>query len=125
MHPLLKGLDHEECWILYLNRSNYVIAKEKLSTGGLSSTTFDTNMVVRKALEKKADGLIVVHNHPSGNPYPGSADLKQTAALKKAAGTFEISLMDHIVIADSCFYSFSEERIVHQNEVSTEKLAPV
>lgn len=125
MHPLLKGLDHEECWILYLNRSNYILAKERISTGGLSSTAFDTNMIIRKALEKKADGLIIVHNHPSGNPAPGSADLRQTAALKKAAAIFDISLTDHIVIADTCFYSFSEERIFHQNEVIIEKLAPV
>ncbi len=125
MQPMLKGLDHEECWIIFLNRSNFIISKEKLTTGGLTSTVIDSNMIIRKALEKKADGLVIVHNHPSGNPYPGSADLKQTATLKKAVDVFGISLIDHVIIADTCFYSFADENVTYQNEVITEKLAPV
>ncbi len=111
MSPVLKGLDHEECWILYLNRSNIVVFKEKISSGGLSSTAIDTNTVMRKALEKKADGLIMAHNHPSGNPYPGKADMLETERLKKASDAFGISLLDHLVIADGCFYSFVDERV--------------
>ena len=111
MAPILKGLDHEECWILYLNRSNIVIFKEKLTSGGLSSTSIDTNMIMRKALEKRADGLIMTHNHPSGNPHPGQADIKETERLKKASNTFGISLLDHLIIANGCFYSFADEQI--------------
>jgi len=111
MAPILKGLDHEECWILYLNRSNIVIIKEKLTSGGLSSTSIDTNMIMRKALEKRADGLIMTHNHPSGNPHPGQADIKETERLKKASNTFGISLLDHLIIANGCFYSFADEQI--------------
>ncbi len=113
MIPLLKGLDHEECWVAYLNRSNYIIYKERVSSGGLSFTAIDPNTILRKALEKKASGLILIHNHPSGNPYPGAADIKETSRLKKAAEVFSISLMDHIVISDSCFYSFSDEAVTH------------
>lgn len=113
MIPLLKGLDHEECWVAYLNRSNYIIYKERVSSGGLSFTAIDPNTILRKALEKKASGLILIHNHPSGNPYPGVADIKETSRLKKAAEVFSISLMDHIVISDSCFYSFSDEAVTH------------
>ena len=111
MRPLLKGIDHEECWVLYLNRSNRILCREKIFTGGLSSTTIDSNTILRKAIEKRADGLILVHNHPSGNPRPGEADIRETARLKKAAETFSISLMDHVIITDGCFYSFADERI--------------
>lgn len=109
MFPLLKGLSHEECWIIFLNRANIVIGKELLSTGGMSATVLDIKIIIRKALEKKAHGIILIHNHPSGNPVPGSNDMKQTMNLKKAAETFDISLLDHIIIADDRYYSFADE----------------
>lgn len=68
-------------------------------------------MIMRKALEKRADGLIMTHNHPSGNPHPGQADIKETERLKKASNTFGISLLDHLIIANGCFYSFADEQI--------------
>ena len=111
--PEMKGLDHEECWIVYLNRANYVISAERVSSGGLSSTAIDTSVIMRKALEKKAGGIILSHNHPSGNPNPGAADMRETERLRNAASTFGISLMDHVIIADTCFYSFAEEQVSH------------
>lgn len=109
MFPLMKGLAHEECWVIFLNRANYIIGKELLSSGGMTATVIDVKMILRRALEKKAQGIILVHNHPSGNPAPGTNDVKQTMILKKAAETFDISLVDHIVIADRKYYSFADE----------------
>lgn len=111
MLHLMKGLAHEECWVIYLNRANYILGKERLSSGGTSSTVIDVKMIIKNALEMLASGIILVHNHPSGNPQPGSCDIKQTGILKKAAETFDISLLDHIIIADDRFYSFAEERV--------------
>ena len=111
MYPKLKGLSHEECWGIFLNRANYIISKEMLSTGGMSATILDVKIIIRKALEKKAHGIIIVHNHPSGNPMPGTHDMEQTANLKKAAATFDISLVDHIIIADDKYYSFADEEV--------------
>lgn len=111
MIPLLKGLDHEECWVIFLNRANRVITKEKTSMGGMHSTVMDTKSIVRRAIENKASGIILVHNHPSGNPYPGEADRTRTLQLKDAANALEISLLDHVVIADDCYYSFCDESI--------------
>lgn len=111
MFPVMKGLSHEECWVFFLNRANYIIGKEMLSSGGMSATVLDIKIVIRKALEKKAHGLILVHNHPSGNPLPGSNDISQTGNLKKAAATFDISLVDHIIIADDRYYSFADETV--------------
>lgn len=118
MFPVLKGIDHEECWILYLNRANHILYKEKVSIGGLSSTTIDTNSILRKAIEKKADGIILVHNHPSGNPQPGKADVVETERLKKAAETFSISMLDHVIISDSGYYSFADQMIYDSLQIS-------
>lgn len=111
MLPRLKGLHHEECWILYLNRANYVIGTERASSGGLDSTTVDVKMIARRALEKLASGIIMLHNHPSGNPMPGSADINLTGKLKKALDFFDISLVDHIVVCDDRYYSFADESV--------------
>ena len=111
MIPHMKTLDHEECWVLYLNRSNRLIGKERMSSGGLESTIIDCKSIVRKALEKKASGLILIHNHPSGSPMPGMADIKQTQILKNALKTCDISLIDHVVIAESSYYSFADEEV--------------
>ena len=111
MIPHMKTLDHEECWVLFLNRSNHLIGREMMSSGGLESTIMDCKSIVRKALEKKASGLILIHNHPSGSPMPGVADIKQTQILKNALKTCDISLIDHVVIAESSYYSFADEEV--------------
>lgn len=112
MLPVLRNLDHEECWIIFLNRANYMIAKERISMGGLDSTTLDTRVIIRKAIEQKASGIIVVHNHPSGSALPGTADIQATRQLDKALKTCDISLLDHVVIAEDSYYSFADEELV-------------
>ena len=109
--PRLKGLDHEEFWVILLNRANYIIHKEMISLGGISSTVVDSKLVVRMALDKRASGLIMVHNHPSGNPRPGHNDLTETERMKKAANTFDIALLDHIIICDDCYFSFADDKV--------------
>ena len=111
MLPIMKGIDHEECWCLFLNRANYIIAKECMSRGGLDSTVFDIKSILRKAMERKACGIIIVHNHPSGNPLPGENDIRETRNLKKALDTCGIALIDHVIIAEDSFYSFADECI--------------
>ena len=112
MLPLLRGLDHEECWGIFLNRANYVIGKECFSKGGLDSTVLDIKSIVRKSLERKACGIIIVHNHPSGSALPGESDISQTRKLKKALDTCGLSLIDHIIIAEDSYYSFADERLM-------------
>ncbi len=111
MLPQLKNLDHEECWVLYLNRANFLIGREMITSGSLESTLIDTGRILRKAIEKQCSYVILVHNHPSGSPRPGQADIYQTEVLRKALSAVEIRLADHVVIAEDSFYSFSEERI--------------
>ena len=109
--PRLKGLSHEECWMLFLNNSNYLLSMERLSSGGLDSTVMDVRAVVKTALECNATGVILVHNHPTGNPHPGKADLRQTESLHTALQAFSIDLVDHVIVSDDCFYSMSDERL--------------
>jgi len=109
MAPILSNLDHEECWAIFLNRANRVISKERLSSGGVSSTTLDVKMIVKRAVEKLAGGIILMHNHPSGNAAPGKRDIQETQTLKKAAQLLDIALLDHIIVAGNRYYSFSEE----------------
>ncbi len=111
MIPRMKGLDHEEFWVIFLTRAFYVIGKEMLSLGGMSETVIDPRLVVRKALEKKACAIVMVHNHPSGNPRPGKEDIEKTSSMKKAMGTFNIILLDHIIISDDSYFSFADERV--------------
>ena len=63
----------------------------------------------KKSLKKNATGVILVHNHPSGDPSPSMADVKMTEALNKAGKVLDIAVVDHVILADSCYYSFSDE----------------
>ena len=110
MLPCLKNLDHEECWGLFLNRSNFLISKEMITSGSLESTLIDSGRILRKAIEKQCSGVILVHNHPSGSPQPGQADIHQTEVLRRALEAVGIRLTDHVVIANNAYYSFSEDR---------------
>ncbi len=113
MLPTLKNLDHEECWALFLNKANFLISKEMITSGSLESTLVDTARILKRAIEKQSSYVILVHNHPSGSPLPGAADIHQTACVKKALSSVGISLMDHVVVAEDSFFSFSEERTGH------------
>jgi len=109
--PRLKRIDHEEFWVMYMNRSNYVLGCEQLTSGDLCNTSVDINRLVRKCLEKNATAVILFHNHPSDNPMPGSSDINATTAVKNALETMDKSLLDHIIIADGSYYSFAMERM--------------
>lgn len=111
MRPLLCGLDHEEFWVLFVNKSGRLIGKERLSYGGGDATVIDNRIVVRKAVEKMASSIIMVHNHPSGNPRPGRADIAQTKALQAAVRSLDIALVDHIIMCDDKYFSFSDENV--------------
>lgn len=110
--PELKNLDHEECWVMYLNRANRLITKERLSSGGVTATVVDVKLVVKRALELLASSIILVHNHPSGNDKPGEHDKTQTRILKDAACLFDITLLDHIIVAGDKYFSFADDGII-------------
>lgn len=114
MIPSMKTLDHEECWVLLLNKANRLVSKEQISRGGQDSTTIDNRIIVRAAIEKKACGVILVHNHPSGNALPSVQDIKQTQALKRALDTCDLSLVDHVIVSAGSYYSFADEELTEE-----------
>lgn len=114
MIPHMKHLDHEECWALFLNKANRLIHKEMISQGGIDSTIIDNRIIIRKALDRKATGVILVHNHPSGSALPSVEDIRQTQSLNKALKTCDLSMLDHVVIARDSYYSFADEQLYEQ-----------
>ena len=110
LRPLLSDLIHEEFWVLYLNNANRVQNSFQLSKGGLTGTLVDVRLILKKALELGAVGLILAHNHPSGNLRPSKADLQITRKTKKAAALMDIRLLDHLIVHGSEYYSFADEQ---------------
>lgn len=110
--PLLSDLAHEEFWILYLNRSNKVISRIKLSQGGISGTVTDVRIVMKNAVEQLASGIILCHNHPSGNLNPSEADTKITQKIKEAGSLMDIQLLDHLIISEKDYYSFADNGLL-------------
>lgn len=100
---------YESCFIMLLNRANKVIGWAKISQGGVSSTVVDISIVCKFAVDTLAKGVILVHNHPSGNCKPGTEDIRITDRLKKALGLFDCSLLDHIILTEDKLYSFADE----------------
>lgn len=112
MRPLMGDLDHEEFWVLFLNRQNKVTDRQKLSEGGITGTVIDVRRVLKRALEKHATSIIIAHNHPSGNLDASEADRKITRQLKEASTVMEIPLLDHLIITQTGYYSFADEGIL-------------
>jgi len=112
MNPIFRDLPYEEFWVIYLNRSNKIIEKIKLSQGGLSGTVVDVRLILKKAIENLASSIILSHNHPSGNRNPSSEDTRLTLKLKEACTHFDISILDHIIVSDNHYFSFADENIL-------------
>ncbi len=111
MSPLLQDLNHEQFWVLFLNRANRVIKKIQVSQGGVAGTVVDAKIIFKYALEHLACSLILCHNHPSGNLNPSQADINITKKLKKAGTVLDIEVLDHLIIAGKAYYSFCDEGI--------------
>lgn len=104
----LESLDHEEFWVLLMNNSAVVIAKEFIAAGGQTATAVDVRIIMRKALERKATRMIIFHNHPSGNNKPSIQDDALTRKIKEAAALFDIRLDDHIIITPHSYFSYTD-----------------
>ncbi|RZS98611.1 JAB domain-containing protein [Cecembia calidifontis] len=100
----------EEFVVLYLNRANQVIGYHCAFQGGVSSVVCDPKIILAVALKSLATGLILAHNHPSGNLYPSEADISLTRKIKSACKEMDLELLDHIILSpDARYYSFADE----------------
>lgn len=107
-HPMLCDLNHEEMWVLLLDRANKFIAKSLISRGGISATLVDIRLILREALTRYASSIVLVHNHPSGNCVPSPEDKRITKKLQEASQWMDISLLDHLIISNNNYYSFAD-----------------
>lgn len=105
-------LPHEEFWILMLNRAHRVIKKRRVSGGGVSGTVADPKIIYKMALDELASGIVVAHNHPSGNLLASTHDLQLTRKLKDAGKLLDIQLLDHLIICNDKYLSFTDEGLL-------------
>lgn len=110
--PDFSDLNHEEFWILLLNRANHMKSKHLISKGGQSGTVADPKIIFKTALEQNAASIILAHNHPSGNLKPSAEDLKLTKKLVEAGKMMDLPVVDHLIMTDKAFYSFCDEGLI-------------
>ena len=110
--PSLMDHLHEEFWMLLLSKSNKMIGKVQMSSGGTDATIVDRKMIFRKAIEGQATSIVVCHNHPSGRLRPSTADLDLTKKIKESGKILGVQLMDHLIIGDGGYYSFADEGVL-------------
>lgn len=108
----LQDLSHEVFGVIFLNRANKILRFEQVSSGGISATIADPRIIFRRALELKSSGIILCHNHPSGNLNPSKQDEDLTKKLKAAGALLDIGVLDHLIFSDSGYYSFADNGLL-------------
>ena len=110
--PRLMDRSEEEFWALALSRSNAVVADLRISVGGQSGTVVDPKVVFSKALTVRAAALVLVHNHPSGNPRPSEADKALTREISRVGKALDMPVLDHVIIAGMRHFSFADHQLL-------------
>lgn len=110
--PCLQDLDHEELWMIFLNRANHILGSEKMSAGGMSGTIMDVRLLFRKALDMRSHAIIVAHNHPSGSLDPSTYDKVMTEKIRHAGKIVDINLLDHVIVSGRSYFSFADNGLL-------------
>jgi DNA repair protein RadC len=110
--PLMEDYQHEEFWVLLLNRNNLVITQKRISMGGVAGTVVDPKIIFKVALDHVASSIILCHNHPSGNLNPSLQDREITNKLKEAGRLLDIAVTDHLIIGNNQYFSFSDSGLL-------------
>ena len=108
LRAALSHLDHEQFWVLYLNRAHRLLEKKQLSKGGIAQTVVDVRLLFKRALEVGAVTFIIAHNHPSGHLIPSASDMDLTRQIQKAAHFLNIELLDHLILSEKKYFSFAD-----------------
>ncbi len=108
----LGDLEKEQFWVAMLDNRNRLLAWEKISQGTVNQAHVYLREIMEKALEKKASGLILVHNHPGGDPRPSQADKNLTDTVRHVASQLDIRILDHIIITEEDYYSFKSQGLI-------------
>ncbi|RZJ46546.1 MAG: JAB domain-containing protein [Chryseobacterium sp.] len=108
----LADLRTEEFWAIFLNQSNKVIHIAQLTQGGINQSIVDIRIVFKTALDHFATGIIVSHNHPSGNLKPSAEDIQITKKITEAGNVMNVQLLDHLIITQNSYLSFADEGLI-------------
>jgi len=112
LKPVYSDLHHEEFHVLMLNRANAVISCELVSSGGFNGTLVDGKVLFKKALDCKASGIILSHNHPSGNVKPSEQDVQLTKKIITFGKLIDLPILDHLIVTDNNYFSFADNGIL-------------
>jgi DNA repair protein RadC len=112
LKPHLQDIPHEEFWVLLLNRANRLIRKHQISQGGVAGTVADPKIIFKMAISELASGIILAHNHPSGNLTASQADIDLTKKIVQAGKLLEIQVLDHLIVAGQKYFSFADEGLL-------------
>ncbi len=110
--PILGDKEHEEFWILLLDRSSKLIKRCCISQGGVALMAVDPKLIFREALQELASGLVLIHNHPSNHLKPSKEDIALTRKIKDAAALLDIRLLDHLIVGSNDYFSFVDDGIL-------------
>jgi len=103
--PLLKTLEEEQLWVLMLDGKNNIIRRMEVARGSANSCSVPIRDILKNALKQGAVAVALVHNHPSGDPEPSDEDIRVTKQFRVAAQAVDITVIDHVIIGDGCYYS--------------------
>ena len=109
MREYIDGLNYEGFWVLHLNRANRVVARECLSRGGIAGTAVDIKLLAKSAVDHLDSGIILIHNHPSGNLCPSAQDDSLTRRIVAICEVVDVKVQDHVIVASNGFYSYRDE----------------
>jgi DNA repair protein RadC len=112
LQALLRDLSYEVFAVVFLNRANRINHFEVISEGGITGTIADPRVILKRALQEDAVSLILCHNHPSGSLQPSRADEELTRKIKEAARYLDISILDHIIVSETGYFSFADEGLL-------------
>lgn len=102
----------EQFKVMLLNRANRVLGIYEVSTGGVAGTVADSKLIFAAALKACASGIVLCHNHPSGNLKPSTADLQLTKKLKQGGELLDIAILDHIILTSESYFSLADEGLL-------------
>lgn len=105
----IANLGHEEVWVIFINRRNQEITRFRVTSGSQTASVFDPHIILKRALLEEADGLVMCHNHPSGNLMPSPQDDSITHILYEACRAIQIRLLDHVIVTTRGYYSYRDE----------------
>lgn len=112
MRSYLQDLQHEEFYVLLLNRANEILQTRQISVGGMSGTVADGKVIFRNAIESGAQAMILVHNHPSEQLKPSDADSALTKKMVEFGKYIDLPVLDHVIFTDNGYFSFADNGMI-------------